>query len=148
MGYQGSLSSLHRICQCRCRSMSRVLECPYCDKSRSLSMATQLQIPVVVNGAAGKMGREVVKAVASAPDMTLLGAVDLSPECQGKDAGEVAGCGPLEVPITRDLEATLAFAAQQRDPAVLVDFTHPKSVYENIRAAMAQGLLRHVGVSR
>jgi 4-hydroxy-tetrahydrodipicolinate reductase len=127
--------------------MSGILECPYCDKSRSLSMATQLQIPVVVNGAAGKMGREVVKAVASAPDMALLGAVDLSPECQGKDAGEVAGCGPLEVPITQDLEATLAFAAQQRDPAVLVDFTHPKSVYDNIRAAIAYGVRPVVGTT-
>ena len=54
-------------------------------------MANQAPIPVVVNGAAGKMGREVVKAVAQAEDMTLLGAIDRSPEHQGKDAGELAG---------------------------------------------------------
>ncbi|MDX2244195.1 MAG: 4-hydroxy-tetrahydrodipicolinate reductase, partial [Leptolyngbyaceae cyanobacterium bins.302] len=50
-------------------------------------------IPVLVNGAAGKMGREVVKAIAGAQDMVLMGAVDRSPEHQGKDAGELAGCG-------------------------------------------------------
>jgi len=35
-------------------------------------MANQTPIPVVINGAAGKMGREVVKAVAQAEDMTLV----------------------------------------------------------------------------
>jgi len=54
-----------------------------------LKLANQTPIPVV-NGAAGKMGREVVKAVAQAEDMTL-GAIDRSPEHQGKDAGELAG---------------------------------------------------------
>ncbi|MGC7879217.1 hypothetical protein ACP3TI_08155, partial [Desulforudis sp. 1190] len=33
---------------------------------------------VVVSGAAGRMGREVVKAVAGEPDLTLVGAVDVS----------------------------------------------------------------------
>ena len=37
-------------------------------------MANQTPIPVVVNGAGGKMGREVIKAVAQADDMTLVGA--------------------------------------------------------------------------
>jgi len=36
-----------------------------------------------------QMGREVVKAVAQAEDMTLVG-IDRSPEHQGKDAGELA----------------------------------------------------------
>ncbi|MGA9378042.1 MAG: 4-hydroxy-tetrahydrodipicolinate reductase, partial [Phormidium sp.] len=43
-------------------------------------MTNQYPIPVVVNGAAGKMGREVIKAVAGASDMTLLGAIDHNPE--------------------------------------------------------------------
>jgi 4-hydroxy-tetrahydrodipicolinate reductase len=66
----------------------------------------QAPIPVVVIGAAGKMGREVVKAVASAPDMILVGAIDTTPEHQDKDAGELAGLSePLEVPITNQLES-------------------------------------------
>lgn len=104
-------------------------------------------IPVLVNGAAGKMGREVVKAVAGAQDMVLMGAVDRSPEHQGKDAGELAGCGTLEVPITNDFQPMLAFVSQEKELAVMVDFTHPDSVYDNIRSAIAYGVRPVVGTT-
>ncbi|PPS45082.1 4-hydroxy-tetrahydrodipicolinate reductase [Chroococcidiopsis sp. TS-821] len=111
-------------------------------------MVNQAPIPVVVNGAAGKMGREVVKAVSQASDMVLLGAVDRNPEYNGKDAGEVAGLSePLEVPITDQLEPTLALATQERQLGVMVDFTHPNSVYDNIRAAIAYGIRPVVGTT-
>ncbi len=111
-------------------------------------MANQNLIPVIVNGAAGKMGREVVKAVAQAPDMNLVGAIDRSPEHQDKDAGELAGLSePLEIPITNQLEPMLAFAAQEKQPGVMVDFTHPDSVYDNIRSAIAYGIRPVVGTT-
>ncbi|WP_250125670.1 4-hydroxy-tetrahydrodipicolinate reductase [Chroococcidiopsis sp. CCMEE 29] len=111
-------------------------------------MMNQTPIPVVVNGAAGKMGREVVKAVAQAADMTLVGAIDRNPEYNGTDAGELAGLGePLEVPITDQLEPMLAFAAQERQPGVMVDFTHPSTVYDNIRSAIAYGIRPVVGTT-
>jgi 4-hydroxy-tetrahydrodipicolinate reductase len=109
-------------------------------------MANQ-RIPVLVNGAAGKMGREVVKAVAQAKDMALMGAVDRNPDCQGQDIGELAGCGTMEVPITNDFQPMLAFVAQEKEPAVMVDFTHPDSVYENVRAAIAYGVRPVVGTT-
>ncbi len=109
---------------------------------------SQYPIPVVVNGAAGKMGREVVKAVSQAPDMNLLGAIDRNPELQGKDAGELAGLSePLEVPITDQLEPMLALAAQERQIGVMVDFTHPRTVYDNIRSAIAYGVRPVVGTT-
>jgi 4-hydroxy-tetrahydrodipicolinate reductase len=108
----------------------------------------QALIPVVVIGAAGKMGREVVKAVANAPDMILVGAIDTTPEHQDKDAGELAGLSePLEVPITNQLESMLAFAAQEKQPGVMIDFTHPDSVYDNIRSAIAYGIRPVVGTT-
>jgi len=111
-------------------------------------MRNQAPIPVVVNGAAGKMGREVVKAVAQAEDMTLLGAIDRNPEYNGKDAGELAGLGePLEVPITDQMEPMLGFVAQERQPGVMVDFTHPSTVYDNIRSAIAYGIRPVVGTT-
>ena len=111
-------------------------------------MVNQNPIPVVVNGAAGKMGREVVKAVAQAQDMTLLGAIDRSPENIGKDAGELAGLSePLEVPITDQLEPMLAFTAQERQPGVMVDFTHPSTVYDNVRSAIAYGIRPVIGTT-
>ncbi|MFM6021386.1 MAG: 4-hydroxy-tetrahydrodipicolinate reductase [Dolichospermum sp.] len=113
-------------------------------------MSNQASIPVIVNGAAGKMGREVIKAVAQAPDLTLLGAIDTSPQHQGQDAGEVAGLSePLEVPISNQLEPILAYVAGERQmqPGVLVDFTHPDVVYNNIRSAIAYGIRPVVGTT-
>jgi 4-hydroxy-tetrahydrodipicolinate reductase len=113
-------------------------------------MTNQSTIPVIVNGAAGKMGREVIKAVAQAPDLILMGALDTSPEHQGKDAGELAGLSePLEVPITNQLEPMLGYVAGERQmaPGVMVDFTHPDSVYNNIRSAIAYGIRPVVGTT-
>ncbi|OBQ36613.1 MAG: 4-hydroxy-tetrahydrodipicolinate reductase [Anabaena sp. CRKS33] len=113
-------------------------------------MSNQASIPVIVNGAAGKMGREVIKAVAQASDLTLMGAIDTTPQHQGKDAGELAGLSePLEVPITNQLEPMLAYVAGERQmqPGVLVDFTHPDVVYNNIRSAIAYGIRPVVGTT-
>ncbi|MGK7914923.1 MAG: 4-hydroxy-tetrahydrodipicolinate reductase [Prochloraceae cyanobacterium] len=110
-------------------------------------MANQSPIPVVVNGAAGKMGREVIKAVSQAEDMVLIGAVDRNPEYIGQDAGEVAGYEPVEVPIINDLQGILVLATQEKVQGVMVDFTHPDSVYENVRTAIAYGVRPVVGTT-
>ena len=104
-------------------------------------------IPVVVNGAAGKMGREVIKAVAKAEDMMLVGAVDANPNLRGQDIGEIVGIGPLEVPILDDLQSVLVLATQEKIQGVMVDFTHPDGVYENVRSAIAYGVRPVVGTT-
>jgi len=110
-------------------------------------MMSDRPIPVIVNGAAGKMGREVIKAVSQAEDMKLIGGVDLNPDHKGKDVGEVAGCGPLEVPVLNQLESMLAYGTQESQLGVMVDFTHPDSVYENVRSAIAYGIRPVVGTT-
>ncbi|HAC65911.1 MAG TPA: 4-hydroxy-tetrahydrodipicolinate reductase [Cyanothece sp. UBA12306] len=110
-------------------------------------MTTDSLIPVVVNGAAGKMGREVIKAVAQAEDMMLVGAVDHNQDYLGKDVGEIAGCGALEVPIIDDLQSILVLATQEKIQGVMVDFTHPDGVYENVRSAIAYGVRPVVGTT-
>lgn len=124
-----------------------IIRCPYpiCESNPS-AMTMQTKVPVVVNGACGKMGREVVKAVAQAEDMTLVGAIDKNPAHLGQDIGEVVGCGPLEVPILNDLEGTLVMA-QSEGQAVMVDFTHPDTVYDSVRAAIAYGVRPVVGTT-
>ena len=91
--------------------------------------------------------QEVIKAVANADDMILVGAVDHNPELLGKDVGEVAGCGELEVPILNDLESVLVLATQYKIQGVMVDFTHPSSVYNNVRSAIAYGVRPVVGTT-
>lgn len=82
-------------------------------------------VKVAVSGASGKMGREVVRAVASQPDMVLVGACDL--KNVGKDAGEVAGIDSLGVEIVGDLKTML----EKSKPDVVVDFTSPHVVLNN-----------------
>lgn len=110
-------------------------------------MTSTTPIPVIVTGAAGKMGREVIKAVAQAGDLRLYATVDRNPEVFGLDAGELVGLEALNIELTHELEPTLAAAAQEKQPCVMVDFTHPKSVYSNIRAAIAYGVYPVIGTT-
>ena len=57
-------------------------------------------IKVLVSGAAGKMGIEVIKALKKETDMKLVGAVDIAQV--GIDAGEDAGVGPAGVEISKN----------------------------------------------
>ena len=130
-------------------SQSSVMQSSSTQSSAPQSSSKQppAPIPVIVNGATGKMGREVIKAVSHAPDLTLLAAIVRRSDFVGEDIGEVIGCGTLEVAITQDLEATLAYASQEKQIPVMVDFTHPDRVYENIRSSIAYGIRPVVGTT-
>ena len=54
-------------------------------------------IPVVVAGALGRMGAEVVKAVSTSGDCVLVGAIDTTAAKEGVDVGEELGLGVLDV---------------------------------------------------
>ncbi len=104
-------------------------------------------IPVVINGATGKMGREAVKAVEAAEDLVLFGAVARRREWEGQDIGEICGIGAIDVPVTTDLEGLLCLASQEREVPVVVDLTHPDCIYENVRKAIAYGVRPVVGTT-
>jgi len=110
-------------------------------------------IPVVVTGALGRMGAEVIRAVHAAPDCHLVGAVDNTPGKEGHDVGDLLGLPALDVAVTADLEGCLCSASQAvRDAgpgkgAVMVDFTHPSVVYANTRAAIAYGVHPVIGTT-
>jgi 4-hydroxy-tetrahydrodipicolinate reductase len=99
------------------------------------------------------MGAEVIKAVAAAPDCTLVGAIDTTPGHEGEDVGLALGLGELEVALSADFEGTLCQASQavrQAGPgggAVLVDFTHPSVVFEHCRGAFAYGVHPVIGTT-
>lgn len=105
------------------------------------------RIPVVVNGATGKMGREIVKAVSQSPDMNLIGVLARNPDYQGQDIGEIIGCGALEVPVTNEYEPMMAMLSQEKELGVVVDVTHPDAVYNNVRSAIAYGVRPVVGTT-
>ncbi|MGQ9778541.1 MAG: 4-hydroxy-tetrahydrodipicolinate reductase [Bacillota bacterium] len=99
------------------------------------------KIKVAVVGAAGRMGREVVKAVTAQDDMLLVAAVD--PAKAGEDAGVVAGIGPLGVTIEPGLAEALARSGAQ----VMVDFTVPEVVLDHLRLAITAGVAAVVGTT-
>ena len=96
-------------------------------------------IRVVLTGAAGKMGKEVVKAIGRAEGLELVGAV--SPNHAGEDIGTIAGLDPLGVALTPDLDAVLAATK----PDVLVDFTNPDVVKGITLTALRHGVRPVVG---
>ena len=111
------------------------------------------KIPVLVAGALGKMGAEVVKAVSQSADCELVAAIDNSPNKEGIDIGEALGMDEIGISITADLEGSLCSASQSvRDAgvgkgAVLVDFTHPNVVYEHTRSSIAYGVHPVIGTT-
>ena len=96
-------------------------------------------IRVAVAGAAGRMGRTAVRAVAAQQDMTLVAALGRT-RGVGQDAGEVAGVGRLGVVITSDLSEVL-----QHRPDVLVDFSPGPAAVEHARTALYAGVNPVVG---
>jgi 4-hydroxy-tetrahydrodipicolinate reductase len=97
-------------------------------------------IKVIVAGAAGKMGKELCRAVLDDPDTELTGALDVN--LKGEDIGSIIGRGPIGV-IICDMEPTLK--AEQAN--VLVDFTHASAVMENARIAVKYGVHLVIGTT-
>jgi len=88
--------------------------------------------PIVVCGAAGRMGKTLIGLVAQNDATRLAGAVEVAGHpAIGKDAGEVAGVGHLGVAIGDD------FAAVATADAVALDFTNAAAALEHLRTAAA-----------
>ncbi len=96
-------------------------------------------IRVVVHGASGRMGREVVNALCHQPEMQLVGAVEL----------QVAeDCLPLPdssgtVPFSSNLDYILTSC----QPDVLVDFTTREATMPAVRIATKQGVNLVIGTT-
>lgn len=98
-------------------------------------------IHVVVAGANGRMGQEVVRLIARTEGISLVGATSRSQV--GRDVGEVAGVGKMNVLFDDSLEKALL----RERPDVLVDFTVPHTVRENIELALDLGVRPVVGTT-
>lgn len=99
-------------------------------------------IELVVAGAAGRMGGRVVALARESADLRVVAALERTGHpAVGRDAGEVAGAGRLDVPIGADPRPVLT-----RD-RVLVEFTAPEATLEHLRLAAAQGARAVVGTT-
>ena len=108
-------------------------------------------IPVLVSGALGRMGREVVNSVLNSTDCELVAAIDINKKNNGENISQLLNLKSSEVFVSNDLEGSLCSISQdfrnQEIKPVLVDFTHPDSVFDNTRSAIAYGISPIIGTT-
>ncbi|WP_276308604.1 4-hydroxy-tetrahydrodipicolinate reductase [Thermoflavimicrobium daqui] len=100
-----------------------------------------MSIRVIVAGANGRMGLEVVKLIQQTNHFTL--ACGVSRSQAGKDVGEVVGVGKMNAPFVRSVEEALT----QFPADVMVDFTTPHVVQKHMELAIEAGVRPVVGTS-
>ena len=89
------------------------------------------KIKILMNGAAGKMGRSLSQGLSARSDMVICAAVDI--KASDVDYGFLCGIGELGFGIQTDFAAAITAAK----PDVVVDFTNPAAVMGNIRTALS-----------
>ena len=99
-------------------------------------------VQFVVAGAAGRMGRALVRAISETPGCTLAGALESKrhPDL-GQDAGVLAGLKPLGITIEDD-PAKLIAGAQ-----AILDFTAPKVSVALAELAAKAGIVDVIGTT-
>ena len=96
---------------------------------------------VLVNGADGRMGSQVVKAVFEDPELEIAGGISITHV--GEDVGDIAGVGHLGLTIRDDLGAAL----DDIKPDVVVDFTTPKVIFNNAKTCIEHCVNMVVGTT-
>jgi 4-hydroxy-tetrahydrodipicolinate reductase len=97
---------------------------------RSQTHFATMPLSLIVCGVGGRMGGAVVRAMRQSPDLKLVAAIDRPGSSRlGKDAGEIAAAGHLNVAITASIGALLT------PSSVVIDFTCPEASLGFLRAA-------------
>lgn len=93
---------------------------------------------IAITGAGGRMGLRLV-ALSRGAGHTLIGAIERPDSTLiGRDAGELAGVGPMGVPITFDLRPT---------PEVLIDFSAPAATRHWLKVCRDRGIAMVIGTT-
>jgi 4-hydroxy-tetrahydrodipicolinate reductase len=99
-------------------------------------------IDIVVAGAAGRMGGRITALARESGDLRVIAALERPGHpAIGRDAGELAGVGPIGVPVAAEPGSALL------KDRVLVEFTAPEATLEHLRIAAAQGARAVVGTT-
>lgn len=97
---------------------------------------------LVVVGAAGRMGRVLIRTVSDTHGAVISGAVERPGAAEiGEDAGTLAGLAPLGVKVTDDAEAALAAADG------VLDFTIPAASIVFAQLAAKAGIAHVIGTT-
>lgn len=96
---------------------------------------------VLVNGACGRMGQEVVKTIVNDTADELVGVCDKNNE--GKDIKKLLSLPGPEVIIEGDLLSSI----KKREVDIIIDFTTPAVVMDNIELGLSNGINMIVGTT-
>ena len=95
-----------------------------------------------VTGAAGRMGKTLIEAIAATDGLILAAALEHSGSTLlGCDAGELAGVGKSGVALNHRLEDVVA------DIDVLIDFTVPVATLANVAICQRSGVPMVIGTT-
>ncbi len=101
-----------------------------------------MQTRIAVVGASGRMGRALIEAAVETSGCRLVAAIEAPGKpCIGLDAGELAGIGRLDVPVTDDLAARIG------EIDVVVDFSRPEATLANLAICAEAGCRLVIGTT-
>ncbi len=94
---------------------------------------------IAITGAAGRMGRRLITLAREAAIFQIVGAI-VRPDHPliDRDAGEVAGIGPIGLPVTWDLRPM---------PDVIIDFTSPPAMRHWLKVCRDRGIAMVIGTT-
>jgi 4-hydroxy-tetrahydrodipicolinate reductase len=99
-------------------------------------------IRIVINGAAGRMGRAVIALAAEDANFKVVGAIEAKGhQDTGKDAGVSAGVSPLGILISSDFPGAIG------DAEVVIDFSERQSTLSCMESARGAGKAVVIGTT-
>lgn len=97
---------------------------------------------IAVTGAAGRMGREIVRVISETAGVTVAGGSEPSGSPHvGADIGTLAGLPPLGIPITADAAALVAASD------AVIDFTTPAATLDMVALIAKAGVVHVIGTT-
>lgn len=94
---------------------------------------------LAITGVAGRMGQRLVALAKQDEALALVAAIERAGHAAvGRDAGEIAGVGPIGLPVSPELKRT---------PAVLVDFTAPVAMRHWLEVCRDRGVAMVIGTT-
>jgi 4-hydroxy-tetrahydrodipicolinate reductase len=87
---------------------------------------------IAINGAGGRMGQRLVALAKDDHSLQVVAAVDApTSPARGRDAGEIAGIGPIGVPVTYELPLA-------HKPDCVIDFSSPEGTMSILPVCVAR----------
>ncbi|MBI1883505.1 MAG: 4-hydroxy-tetrahydrodipicolinate reductase [Chlamydiae bacterium] len=100
------------------------------------------KIKIVVHGACGKMGRQIIQCALNEPSFEIVGAVEHSKSSYlGQEVGALVGISSLKVKVTSDLNEALEKAQ------AIIDFSQPEASITLLQVATQKKIPLVVGTT-